>query len=163
MNISGDTGTGTIDLLKLVEELPKNLVHMAALRDELAKRQGAVSAVEASLKASEEAQTYAKKTKADADALRDEAKAKHGAATAKEKELEANKKAFGDEQVATAKANDAAAKALADREKNVTSREQSADKRDADLKAKLEAYNAEKATFDERVKAFQAKVLALTV
>ena len=163
MNISGDTGTGTIDLLKLVEELPKNLVHMAALRDELAKRQGAVSAVEASLKASEEAQAYAKKTKADADVLKHEAKAKHDAAIAKEKELEAKKKAFGDEQVLTIKANDEAAKSLASREKNVTNREMSADVREAELLAKLNAYNSEKAMFDERVKAFQAKVLALTV
>ena len=36
-------------------------------------------------------------------------------------------------------------------------------KRDAKLQTKLKLYNAKKATFDERVKAFQAKVLALTV
>lgn len=163
MNISGDTATGTVDLLKLVEELPKNLVQMAALRDELAMRQGAVSAVEASLKASEEAQAYAKKTKADADALRHEAKAKHDAAVVKERELEAKKKAFDDEQAAAAKANELTAKVLTAREKAVTAREESWVKSDMELQAKFNAYNAEKAMFDERVKAFQAKVLALTV
>ena len=161
MNISGDTGS--VDFLKLVEDLPKNLAQMAALRDELAKRQGAMSAVEDAAKAREEAAAYSAKVKADVDALKEDAKGKHDAAVKKAKDLDAREKAFSDAESDTKVANEVAAKALTAREKAVAAREDAAAKRDADLQAKLEAYNAEKATFDERVKAFQAKVSALTV
>ena len=76
MNISGDTGS--VDLLKLVEDLPKNLAQMAALRDEIAKRQGAMSAVEDAAKAREDAAAYSAKVKADADALKQNAGVQQG-------------------------------------------------------------------------------------
>ena len=107
MNISGDTGATPIDLAKVAEDLPKQLAQMIALRNELAKRQGAVSAVEASLKASKEAQEHAKVTKADADALKNDAKAKHDAVVKKAKDLEAREKVLSDAQSAASAAGSA--------------------------------------------------------
>ena len=48
MNISNDT-PGTDYIKYFTEQLPKDLAQMAALRDELAIRQGALSAAEATV------------------------------------------------------------------------------------------------------------------
>ena len=163
MNISGDTGATPIDLAKLAEDLPKQLAQMIALRNELALRQGAVSAVEASLKASKEAQEHAKVTKADADSLKNDAKAKHDVAVKKGKDLDAREKAFSDAQSEAKAAHEAAEKAFVARERAVSAREQNADRREAELTAKCEAYEAEKAAFDQRVQSVQAKIAAFSI
>ena len=71
-------GSGGIDSSKLIDyftkDFLKDLGQMAVLRDELAKRQGALSAVEDANKLRSDAQTYAQNLKTEADANLSQAK-----------------------------------------------------------------------------------------
>jgi len=61
MNIANDSPS-TDYITYFTQQLPKDLAAMAALRDELAKRQGALSAVEDANKMREEAKAELEKT-----------------------------------------------------------------------------------------------------
>ena len=65
MNVSNDSPTvNYVDYF--TKQFPKDLAEMATLRDELAKRQGALSAVEESLKDREAAKAELEKAKVQA-------------------------------------------------------------------------------------------------
>ena len=161
MNIANDT-TPVNYVDYFTKQLPVDLANMAALRDELEKRQGAMNAVEASLADRAKAAEELAAARAEADALL--ADAKKTAADARD--------AAGT-LVADAKAADAKSKAkaadLAEREKAVAAaeaavsqREAAADKREAE-NASVAAWLAEDRTaLDARIKDFQAKVASIT-
>ena len=131
---------------------------MAQLRDELAKRQGALSAVEATIKAKDAADVYALGKKVDADAILEKAKEAKATAEALVAELKNN----GAELEARIAVNDAE---LAQREKDVATREKKAqanatalDLRFGELKAGNDKLDAATAALDARIKAFQDSI-----
>ena len=143
------------------KQFPKDLAQMAQLRDELAQRQGALTAVADANKLKEDAQAYSEGIKAAADSLAEDTKAKNAeaanvlaAAKSQQKDLDARSAAFEKDSVAREKAVSA-------REKFVADREELLNKKDADLQAKQAALQAAQEALDARVKAFQAKVAAL--
>ena len=165
MNVHGDTGT--VDSAKFLEyivnQFPGDLKSMVEARDELAKRQGAMSAVEAAVADRAAASAALESAKAEAKDLLADAKEKNAAATAKGKELDAQEKAFAARCADMEVALQAKADAVAERERRVSSNEVS----QAALKDKLEEraaqLDADRAVLDSRVKAFQDKVAALSV
>ena len=93
MNVSNDSPA--VDYVQyFTKQFPQDLAQMATLRDELAKRQGAMSAVEASLKDREAAKAELEKAKVQADDLVAEAKADNAAAKAKLAEVKDKEKAL---------------------------------------------------------------------
>lgn len=82
-SISNDTSANIDYVDYFVNQLPKNLAQMASLRDELAARQGALSAVEEANKSRAEAEKYARTLKEDTDNLLADAKSKGADATAR--------------------------------------------------------------------------------
>ena len=161
MNITND-GAQTDYITYFTKQLPQDLAAMAALRDELALRQGALSAVEDSAKMREEAARTLASTKDECAALKADSQAKNAEATAKKK--------LQDTREADLDARDAAAtKAAADTQASLTSQALSLGKLEAALIARegkleegLVALAAGKADLDARVKLFQTKAAALT-
>jgi hypothetical protein len=144
------------------QQLPKDLAAMAQLRDELAKRQGAMSAVEKAnkdrekaAKVLEAATAEAATIVADAQKVADTNAAKKAELYVLETELIADRKAFAAEAVA--KTAD-----LTTREQQVASREAAVAALQAEYASKLQALDADRAALNARVKAFQDKVAALS-
>lgn len=160
MNISNDTPA-----LNYVEyftkQLPVDLATMAALRDELAIRQGALSAAQDAVgdraKAAAElatAKTQAAEMVALAKDKNDKAKIKADELAARELDLANQIKAF---EISSAE-RDAA---LITREKTSDTREMQQKQTQADLDAKDAKLAADQATLNARIQAFQDKVAAL--
>ena len=149
MNISNDTPA-----LNYVEyftkQLPVDLANMAALRDELAVRQGALSA--AQLKTAQD----------EAAAILADAKAENDASKVKAAELKAREKAL-DEQTKAFNASSAERETvLASREKAAAARDAVLEQTQANLTALSTKLAADQTALDERVKTFQDKVAALS-
>ena len=89
MEISNDTAHGVDYLYYFTTQLPQDLARLAALREELQVRQGAMSAVEDATRMRDEAAQILASAKEEADALRADTKAKNADATAKKKLLDA--------------------------------------------------------------------------
>ena len=139
-----------------------DLANMAALRDELAIRQGAWSAAQDAMADRERAKQELDAAKAEASALkvyavtdREAAKQELADAKAKAKDLNAQAKA------ALAAAVDRET-AVGLREKVVADREVSQTAAQAEIDTKQAYLKAETASLDARIKAFQDKVAALT-
>ena len=136
MNISNDIPpTDFVDYF--TKQLPIDLANMAALRDELAKRQGAMSAVEASLADRAKAADELAAAKAQAKDIDAKAKKKQADLAAREAAVAAAEKRAAE-----------TAAALEGRERNL-----------AEAETKLAA---DRAAFDEKFKEFQAKVASIT-
>lgn len=160
MNISNDTPA-----LNYVEyftkQLPVDLATMAALRDELAIRQGALSAAQDAVADRAKAVTELTAAKEQSAAMLAAAKDKNDKAKIKTDELDAREldltnqiKAF---ETSSAERN----AALTTRENTFDTRERRQNENQTRLDA-LEAKLAEdQASLDARVKDFQAKVAAL--
>jgi hypothetical protein len=161
LNISNDTPpTDYIDYF--TRQLPVDLANMAKLRDELAIRQGALTAVEDAARdraiAKDELEGARRSTKAmfdDANAQKDAAQALAAQVAADRDALDARIAAFDD---ASAKAEAVLAKRIA-----------AADKRENDLAMLADSLTARSAQLDKdalaleaRVKAFQDKVASLS-
>lgn len=161
MNISNDTPA-----LNYVEyftkQLPVDLATMAALRDELAIRQGALSAAQDAVadraKATSElatAREQAAALVASAKDKNDKAKVKTDELAARETELAGQVKAF---ETSSAERN----AALTTRENTFDIRERQQRENEVRLSALEAKLTADQANLDVRVKDFQAKVAALT-
>ena len=165
MNVQGDTGT--VDSAKflgyIVNQFPGDLKSMIEARNELAKRQGAMSAVEAAVADRAAASAELKAAKAEAKDLLADAKDKNAVATAKGKDLDAREKAFNAGCADKEAALQSQANAVVERERQVSANETA----QAAIKQKLEErsaqLDADRAVLDSRVKAFQDKVAALSV
>ena len=161
MNISGDTpGVNYVDYF--TKQFPKDLASMAALRDELATRQGALSAAEAALadrdaaaKELEAAKVEAAGIKADAVKLNDAAKD----AAAKVKTREA---AVSEGESALAAKVKATEDDLAVRLKACATLEAGQAKLTAELAERSDKLGADSAALNARIKDFQAKVANLS-
>jgi hypothetical protein len=160
MNVSNDTPA-----LNYVEyftkQLPVDLATMAALRDELAIRQGALSAAQNAVvdraKAAAELET-AKNQAAEMVAL---AKDKNDKAKIKVDELAARELDLANQVKAFETSSAARDVALTTREKTSDTREMQQKQTQADLDAKEAKLTADQATLNARIQAFQDKVAAL--
>ena len=160
-------GAGGIDSSKLMDyftkDFLKDLGQMAVLRDELAKRQGALSAVEDANKLRSDAEDYAKSVKAEADINLAQAKEANDASKELKKTLDAKEADLNKRENQYEKDSAALAKAVEANKKAVSDSEASLAKAQADLQAKQNQIDADRAALDARIKAFQSKVASLEV
>ncbi len=161
MNVSGDT-PGVDYVEYFTKQFPQDLARMAALRDELATRQGALSAAEAAVADRDTASKELTAAKSEAAAILAEAKdvatkTKEAAAAAKAREtaVAATEVALAD-KVKTVEAD------LAVRLKACENLEVGQAKLTAELTARSEKLDADVADLKARVQAFQAKVAAIS-
>lgn len=163
MNVIGDNAAGQVNYVDyFTNQLPKDLAAMAALRDELAKRQGALTAVEDANKLKAEAVALLAKAKAEAAELVTDANEANQKAKADAAEAKAKRAKDVAELADKDKALDAREKVVGQRERAVTAREEDVTKREAVVETAAAKYRADQDSLDERIKAFQAKVAALT-
>ena len=160
-------GSGGIDSSKLMDYFTKDFLtdlgKMAVLRDELVKRQGALSAVEDANKLRSDAQTYAQGVKTEADINLDQAKQ----ATASSKEL---KKAFDAREADLNAREGQYEKNIAELEKSVEAHKKAVADAEVSLQTAQNALKneqsrlvADQAALDARVKAFQDKVASINI
>jgi chromosome segregation ATPase len=160
MNVSNDTPSMNY-VEYFTKQLPVDLASMAALRDELAVRQGALSAAQDAVtdRATAAAElTAARSQAADLVAI---AKDREEKSKAKAAELTARESAVTDSIKAFDAASAERGTALGLREKASDTREARQQRIQADLDAKAAQLSADQAALDARVQAFQDKVAAL--
>ena len=161
MNVSNDTPV--IDHIDYItKQLPKDLANMLKVRDELAKRQGAMTAVEDAVRVKAEADAYYETTKASCDKLAAEAKETADKVKSKKKELDEREKSVDAKEKAHAIASETHAKSSKSRDESLAAERavlnEKADKIEKASKMLAEAEIA----LNNRIKAFQDKVMALT-
>ena len=162
MNISNDTPN--MDYLSyFTTQMPKDLAAMAALRDELSVRQGALSAAEDAVKLKAEAVATLESANAEAAAVRAEAAAYVLEAKAQKTIADTREKAQNDRDDEFVAKSDAREKELGIRETRVQSQMDALDAKDAALFVALAQVDADRATLDDRIKAFQDKVASISV
>ena len=157
---------GAIDPAKFLDyiakQFPTDLANMVAARDELAKRQGALSAVEKANKDREKAARQLEAATTEAGIIVKDAQKVAEFNDAKRAELDAREAALLVEQRSFA--SEAAAKTsdLMSREQQVFNREATVAALQTEYASKLQALDADRASLNARVKAFQDKVAALS-
>ena len=161
MNITND-GAQTDYITYFTKQLPKDLANMAALRDELALRQGALSAVEDSAKMREEAARTLASTKDECATLKADAQVNNSAALAKKKLQDTRETDLDVREAAAAKAAEDTQASLTSQALMLGKLEAALIAREGKLEEGLAVLAAGKADLDARVKLFQAKAAALT-
>lgn len=161
MNITND-GAQTDYITYFTKQLPQDLAAMAALRDELALRQGALSAVEDSARLRAEAAALLASTKDECAALKADAQVNNSAALAKKKLQDARETDLNAREVAATKAAEDTQASLTSQALMLGKLETTLIAREGKLEEGLSVLAAGKADLDARVKLFQAKAAALT-
>jgi Fic family protein len=165
MVVYGDSGSIDSDkfLEYIAKQFPLDLAQLVKTKDELAKRQGALSAVDKANKDREKAAAELDAANAKASSILADAQAEALAVQAKKAEIEAQAAVL--EQAQKAFAAEAADKtvSLMNREQQAANREAAAAALQADYTAKLQVVEADRAALNVRIKAFQDKVAALSV
>lgn len=160
-------GAGGIDSGKLMDyftkQFLKDLGQMAALRDELEKRQGSMKAVEAANKAKADAEAYAQTLKGETDINLAQAKEANAVAKALQKSLDNREADLNTREGKLDKDTTALAKAVEAHKKAVADSEASLQNAQNELKIAQDKLVADQAALDARVKAFQAKVASINV
>lgn len=161
-----DTG-GNMDSAKLIEyivnQFPGDLKSMIEAKDELAKRQGAINAVDEAVKDRDAAKVLLENANQEAKTLAENTKAKNAAASAKLKDLDA-REAVLDKRSADMEAEiNSRLDAMALRETRNQTIENSLNALQVSLDERSAKLDADRAALDARVKAFQDKVAALSV
>lgn len=160
-------GSGGIDSSKLVDyfttQFLKDLGQMAALRDELAKRQGALSAVEDANKLRAEAEAYAQALKGETDINLAQAKEANAVAKALQMSLDNREADLNTREGQLDKNTAELAKAVAAHKQAVTDAEASLQATEKAVKQAQDKLAADQAALDARVKAFQDKVASINV
>ena len=160
-------GSGGIDSSKLIDyftkDFLKDLGQMAVLRDELAQRQGALSAVEDANKLRSDAEAYAQSVKTEADINLAQAKEANDASKGLKKALDAKEADLNKREGQYEKDSSELSKAVEAQKKSVADAEASLAKTQAALQAKQDQIDADRAALDARIKAFQDKVASLEV
>jgi hypothetical protein len=162
MNITNDSAQ-TDYITYFTKQLPQDLAAMAALRDELALRQGALSAVADAAKMREEAARTLASTKDECATLKTDTQAKNAEATAKKKLQDARENDLDAREVAAAKAAEDTQGSLTSQALMLAKIEAALIAREGKLEEGLAVLAAGKADLDARVKLFQAKAAALAV
>jgi chromosome segregation ATPase len=165
MDISN--GSGGIDSSKLMDyftkDFLKDLGKMAVLRDELAKRQGAMSAVEDAAKLRAEAETYAANKKAEIDGVLEEAKETNAKSKTQKADLDTRETDIDAKAKALAIADASFNNSVKAKKQSLANEEAALLKAQNELKLAQDKLTSDQATLDARVKAFQAKVASIAV
>jgi hypothetical protein len=165
MDISN--GSGGIDSSKLMDyftkDFLKDLGKMAVLRDELAKRQGAMSAVEDAAKLRAGADAYATSKKAEIDGALEEAKETNAKAKVKKADFDARETDIDAKAKALAIADASFNNSVKAKKQSLANEEAALLKAQNELKLAQDKLTSDQATLDARVKAFQAKVASIAV
>lgn len=160
-------GSGGIDSSKLIDyftkDFLKDLGQMAVLRDELAKRQGALSAVEDANKLRSDADAYAKSVKAEADVNLTQAKEANNASKELKKALDAKETDLNKREGQYEKDSAALNKAVEAHKIAVNDAESAVALAQVNLQTRQDQIDADRAALDARIKAFQSKVASLEV
>lgn len=160
MNVSNDTPA-----LNYVEyftkQLPVDLANMATLRDELAVRQGALSAAQDAITDRAKATTELATAKTQADEMIASAKDKEEKAKVKLADLKTREDALADSIKAFDLDSANRETALSVREKATDTCEKRQQQTQANLDAKEAKLIADQSALDARIKAFQDNVAAL--
>jgi hypothetical protein len=162
MNITND-GAQTDYITYFTKQLPHDLANMAALRDELALRQGALSAVEDSTKMREEAARTLASTKDECATLKTDTQAKNAEANAKKTRQDIRETDLNAREVAATKSAEDTQASLTSQALMLGKLEAALIAREGKLEEGLAGLAAGKADLDARVKLFQAKAAALAV
>lgn len=162
MNITND-GAQTDYITYFTKQLPQDLANMAALRDELALRQGALSAVEDSAKMREEAARTLASTKDECATLKTDTQAKNAEANAKKTRQDIRETDLNAREAAATKSAEDTQASLTSQALMLGKLEAALIAREGKLEEGLVALAAGKADLDARVKLFQAKAAALAV
>ena len=162
MNIINDT-PGMDYLTYFTTQMPKDLASMAALRDELAIRQGALSAAEDTVKLKADAAAALEVAKTEAAAILADAKAKNAEALAKKKAQDIRETDLNTREADLTAQVAARSKELGLREIQAQTQLDSltvmADKLAADQAQLL----SDRAALEARIKAFQDKVASINI
>ena len=165
MDISN--GSGGIDSSKLMDYFTKDFLtdlgKMAVLRDELEKRQGSMTAVNAANNKVIEADAYAQSKKVESDALLADAKTINADSKAKSAALDVREKELIISEKQTAIDNATIAKALTAKEASLLIREDALVKAQADLKTAQDTLVTDRVNLDARIKALQDKVASINI
>lgn len=161
MNVSNDTpAMNYVDYF--TKQLPIDLANLAQIRDEIAKRQGAMTAVEEAVKTKAEADAYYLTTKESCDKLAAETKELNDKAKSKKKDLDDREKSVDAKEKAHAVAVEAHAKSSKVRDESLAA-ERAVLNEKADKVEKASRMLAEaEVSLNTRVKAFQDKVAQIT-
>ena len=162
MNITND-GAQTDYITYFTKQLPQDLANMAALRDELALRQGALSAVEDSAKLRAEAAAPLASTKDECATLKTDTQAKNAEANAKKTRQDIRETDLNAREAAATKSAEDTQASLTSQALMLGKLEAALIAREGKLEEGLVALAAGKADLDARVKLFQAKAAALAV
>ena len=165
MDISN--GSGGIDSSKLVDYFTKDFLSdlgkMAVLRDELEKRQGSMTAVDAANKKLAEVNDYAASRQVEIDALLSVTKVNNADIQNKQAALDAREKDLTALENQTAADNVANAKSVAAKEASLAAREDALAKAQATLVAAQAKLVSDQNALDARVKALQDKVASINI
>jgi chromosome segregation ATPase len=165
MDVQGDTGG--MDSAKMLDyitkQFPGELATLIATRDELAKRQGALSAVNAANADRTAAAKELADAKEQAAGLLSDAKEQNAAAKAKKTAQDIREKELNARETDTASAFSARDKELSLREKQVQSQKDSLDAQEAKLFADSAQLASDRAALEARIKAFQDKVASINI
>ena len=162
MNITND-GAQTDYITYFTKQLPQDLANMAALRDELVLRQGALSAVEDSAKLRAEAAALLASTKDECATLKTDTQAKNAEANAKKTRQDIRETDLNAREAAATKSAEDTQASLTSQALMLGKLEAALIAREGKLEEGLVALAAGKADLDARVKLFQAKAAALAV
>ena len=165
MDISN--GSGGIDSSKLVDYFTKDFLSdlgkMAVLRDELEKRQGSMTAVDAANKKLAEVNDYAASRQVEIDALLAVTKVNNADIQSKQAALDAREKDLTALESQTAADSAVTAKNVAAKEASLAARENALAKAQATLVAAQAKLVSDQNALDARVKALQDKVASINI
>lgn len=162
MNIINDSSS--VDYLTyFTKQMPKDLAAMAVLRDELAVRQGALSAAEDTVKLKAQAAAALESATAEAAAILADAKEQNAAAKAKKSAQDTREKQLDVRENEFLAKSDARDKDLTLRETQMQKQIDALDAKDAKLFAASAKLDEDRTALEARIKAFQDKVASINV
>lgn len=161
MNVSNDAAAMN-SIEYFTKQLPVDLANMVVLRDELAIRQGALSAAQAAISDREVAGQELAKARADVDVMQATAKQALNEANSSLAAAKINEKEFNAREKAAAADFALRESAVAKREAVVETGAAALALQQAEADSRNATLNAQTAALQVRVKAFQDKVAALS-
>ena len=164
MNVFGDGGS--MDSGKFLEyvatQLASDVATLVKTRDELAKRQGALTAVDEANKMKAKAQTALAKSQSQADAILADAKVEFDKALAAKAEQDERKVELDNRERAFNQQYSAQSAEMTQRLAELKTREQAVADMESLYSAQLADLQVERMALEARIKAFQEKVAALS-
>jgi len=157
MNISNDNPS--VDYVQyFTKQLPQDLAKMAALKDELAVRQGALSAAQDAIADREKAKAELADAQEKAAIILADADRQNNDATAKKAELDAREKLVKDKEANFARSVSAKEAEIAKAESAIASKNAELYALAEKLTAAQDKLDSDRAALEARIKAFQDRV-----